>query len=43
MKMRGAEMNFHFRDAFHETPIPESYERLLLDVMNGDASLFCAC
>jgi glucose-6-phosphate 1-dehydrogenase len=40
MTMRAAEMNFHFRDAFHEAPIPESYERLLLDVMSGDASLF---
>jgi glucose-6-phosphate 1-dehydrogenase len=40
MNMRAAEMNFHFGDAFHGTSVPESYERLLLDVMNGDASLF---
>jgi glucose-6-phosphate 1-dehydrogenase len=40
MTMRPAEMKFHFRETFHETPIPESYERLLVDALNGDASLF---
>jgi glucose-6-phosphate 1-dehydrogenase len=40
MTMLPAEMDFHFRETFHETPIPESYERLLLDALNGDASLF---
>jgi glucose-6-phosphate 1-dehydrogenase len=40
MTMRPAEMNFHFGDSFQGAPMPESYERLLLDVMNGDASLF---
>ncbi len=33
------EMNFNYGDAFSE-PSPEAYERLLLDVMAGDASLF---
>lgn len=33
------EMNFHYGDAF-TAPSPEAYERLLLDVMAGDASLF---
>jgi glucose-6-phosphate 1-dehydrogenase len=33
------EMNFRYGDAFG-TPSPEAYERLLLDVMAGDASLF---
>ena len=33
------EMNFQYGDAF-EAPSPEAYERLLLDVMTGDASLF---
>ena len=33
------EMNFSYRDAFGVTS-PEAYERLLLDVMVGDASLF---
>lgn len=33
------EMNFEYGDAFG-VPSPEAYERLLLDVMAGDASLF---
>jgi len=33
------EMNFNYDDAF-SAPSPEAYERLLLDVMAGDASLF---
>ncbi|RMH36901.1 MAG: glucose-6-phosphate dehydrogenase [Nitrospirae bacterium] len=33
------EMNFKYGDAF-TAPSPEAYERLLLDVMAGDASLF---
>ncbi|RMH08286.1 MAG: glucose-6-phosphate dehydrogenase [Nitrospirae bacterium] len=33
------EMNFNYGDAF-SAPSPEAYERLLLDVMVGDASLF---
>ncbi len=33
------EMNFKYGDAF-SVPSPEAYERLLLDVMAGDASLF---
>jgi glucose-6-phosphate 1-dehydrogenase len=33
------EMNFKYGDAFG-APSPEAYERLLLDVMAGDASLF---
>jgi glucose-6-phosphate 1-dehydrogenase len=33
------EMDFHYGDAF-EAPSPEAYERLLLDVMEGDTSLF---
>ncbi len=33
------EMNFQYGDAF-DAPSPEAYERLLLDVMAGDASLF---
>ncbi len=33
------EMNFNYGDAF-SAPSPEAYERLLLDVMAGDASLF---
>ena len=33
------DMNFNYGDAF-SAPSPEAYERLLLDVMAGDASLF---
>lgn len=37
---RTVEMAFHYREAFGELAIPEAYERLLLDALNGDASLF---
>jgi glucose-6-phosphate 1-dehydrogenase len=39
MKLRLTELGFNFRDKF-AGPMPEAYERLLLDVMHGDASLF---
>ena len=39
-RMRSVDMEFHYADSFGKTAIPESYERLLLDAMNGDASLF---
>ncbi len=37
---RSVDMEFHYRDSFGPTAIPEAYERLLLDALNGDASLF---
>jgi len=37
---RSVEMEFHYADAFGPTAIPEAYERLLLDALQGDASLF---
>ena len=37
---RPVEMVFHYKDAFGELGIPEAYERLLLDALNGDPSLF---
>jgi glucose-6-phosphate 1-dehydrogenase len=40
MATRPADMNFHFRDTFNISSIPEAYERLLLDAIHGDASLF---
>jgi glucose-6-phosphate 1-dehydrogenase len=40
MKLRASNLEFHYRSAFKETPIPEAYERLLLDAIHGDASLF---
>jgi glucose-6-phosphate 1-dehydrogenase len=39
MKIRMSELNFNFKNSF-SGEMPDSYERLLLDVMNGDASLF---
>ena len=33
-------MEFHYADSFGKTAIPEAYERLLLDTLTGDASLF---
>ena len=39
-KMRSVDMEFHYADSFGKTAIPESYERLLLDALIGDASLF---
>ncbi len=39
-KMRSVDLEFHYRDSFREMAIPEAYERLLLDALNGDASLF---
>src|SRR5512137_46824 len=38
-EMRSVDMDFHYRSAFNE-PLPEAYERLLLEALAGDASLF---
>ena len=40
MKLRQVDLEFHYGDSFGGQAIPESYERLLLDALNGDASLF---
>jgi glucose-6-phosphate 1-dehydrogenase len=40
MVMRPSDLEFHYGSAFKDLPIPESYERLLLDAINGDAALF---
>ena len=37
---RSVDMEFHYAESFGPTAIPEAYERLLLDVLQGDASLF---
>ena len=37
---RLVEMSFDYDTTFKGQPIPEAYERLLLDVILGDASLF---
>jgi len=39
MKIRLTDLDFRFQDKFSSV-MPDSYQRLLLDVMNGDASLF---
>ena len=40
MRMRSVEMDFHFGEEFGQAALPDAYERLLLDAMMGDASLF---
>jgi glucose-6-phosphate 1-dehydrogenase len=37
---RSVDMEFQYSDSFGDNAIPEAYERLLLDALNGDASLF---
>lgn len=39
MKFKNTEMDFTYKENFTE-PIPEAYEALLLDVIEGDAALF---
>lgn len=39
-EMRSVDMMFHYEDAFGPNRIPDAYERLLLDVILGDATLF---
>lgn len=40
LETRTVDMEFHYRDSFTDQVIPDSYERLLLDALHGDASLF---
>jgi glucose-6-phosphate 1-dehydrogenase len=37
---RSVDMEFHYRTSFGEETLPDAYERLLMDALNGDASLF---
>jgi glucose-6-phosphate 1-dehydrogenase len=39
-EMRSVNMDFHYDEAFGECAIPEAYERLLLNALEGDATLF---
>ncbi|MEO8355577.1 MAG: glucose-6-phosphate dehydrogenase [Chloroflexota bacterium] len=39
-EMRSVDMEFHYRSSFNGTSLPEAYERLLLEAIQGDASLF---
>ena len=40
MIMRSEDMAFHYQSAFGDQAIPEAYERLLQDTLEGDPSLF---
>jgi glucose-6-phosphate 1-dehydrogenase len=40
MELRPADLEFHYRSAFGAKELPDGYERLLLDALNGDATLF---
>jgi glucose-6-phosphate 1-dehydrogenase len=40
MRTAPVDMEFHYSDRFGEHSLPEAYERLLLDALQGDASLF---
>jgi glucose-6-phosphate 1-dehydrogenase len=37
---RSVELEFHYKSAFNIAALPDAYERLLLDAIQGDASLF---
>jgi hypothetical protein len=39
MEMRSVDMDFHYRTSFGSV-LPDAYERLLLEALQGDASLF---
>ncbi|MEM7131308.1 MAG: glucose-6-phosphate dehydrogenase [Chloroflexota bacterium] len=39
-QMKTVDMNFHYQEAFPNKELPDAYERLLLDAIQGDASLF---
>jgi glucose-6-phosphate 1-dehydrogenase len=40
MQTRSVDMEFHYAENFGETALPDAYERLLLDALQGDSSLF---
>ena len=40
LDLRPVNLEFHYEDSFGGQEIPDAYERLLLDAINGDASLF---
>ena len=40
MRPRPVDMEFHYAEDFGASALPEAYERLLLDAIQGDASLF---
>ncbi len=40
MRVKPVDMDFHYAQDFGDTALPEAYERLLLDAMQGEAALF---
>ena len=40
LDLRPVNLEFHYEESFGGEEIPDAYERLLLDALNGDASLF---
>jgi glucose-6-phosphate 1-dehydrogenase len=40
MRAEPVDMDFHYSDHFGQQALPDAYERLLLDAIQGDASLF---
>ncbi len=40
LKVEPVEMDFTYKESYDSTAVPEAYEALLLDVLEGDATLF---
>jgi glucose-6-phosphate 1-dehydrogenase len=40
MKRQTVDMDMHYATDFNHAPLPEAYERLLIDAIQGDAALF---
>ena len=40
MTLRSMDLEFHYDDSFKSTALPDAYERLLQDALEGDTSLF---
>ena len=40
VSLRPHDLTFNYKQAFQDQAIPEAYERLILDAIQGDASLF---
>lgn len=38
--MKSVDMEFHYADSFGNAPVPEAYEKLLLEALEGDPTLF---
>ena len=40
VQLRPTDLRFRYKEAYPDAPLPESYERLLMDALAGDAHLF---